>query len=212
MVCPAELISRGNLISQVTVNGPGLSGVLAVQGNVNETNATDKNGHAVRLGGLVINGGISGQVVVLGTVYADVIDNGGLKSGRIAVKGDILGNLTINGDIDSGSAVVVGGSIGSATAGTVMHIGNVKGILAAEGSILFDHSPNTNQAAYYGQNLKTTDTTSAAAIDAIFSQGLSSPLSSTDLFDHGTLLDLVNLTQILVNLNSLTVQNGKLAL
>jgi hypothetical protein len=191
------LITRGNLISQVTVNGPGLSGLLAVQGNVNESNTTDDDGHVVRLGGLVVNGGISGQVVVLGTVFADVIDNGGLKDGRIVVKGNIPGNLTINGDMDPQSAVVTAGSIGSGTAGTVMKIGNVKGILAAEGSILFDHTPNTNNAAYYAQNISTSDPTSATAISAIFTQ-TGQPLG----FDVKP-LDLGGLGLILQNLSSL---------
>jgi hypothetical protein len=47
-------------------------------------------------------------------------------------------------------------------------------------------------------------------IDAIFSQGLLSSLSPTDLFDHATSLDLENLSELLANLNSLTVKSGKL--
>jgi hypothetical protein len=198
-----RLITRGDLISQVVVKA--LSGLLAVQGNINETNATDKDGHPVRLGGLVVNGDVSGQTVVLGTAYADVFVSGGLKSGRFAVKGSILGNLTINGDIDLHSAVVTAGSIGSATAGTVMHLGgHVLGVLAAEGSISFNQL-NASQAAYYGQNLKTTDPTSAAAIDAIFTQG-----GAALGFDQSG-LDLGGLNMILTDLAALHVgSNGKL--
>jgi hypothetical protein len=196
-----RIISRRDLISQVIVDG-GLSGLVAVQGNIDETNATDKDGHPVRLGGLVVNGGISGQVVVLGTVYADVIDHGGLRGGRIAVKGDILGNLTIDGEIDAGSAVVTGGRVGDATAGTVMEVGEVKGILAAEGSILFKHTPNTMHAAFFGQNLKTADPTSAVAIDAIF---------QPDVFDQIG-LDLKGLGAILSHVAALHVSGGHLVL
>ena len=37
-----------------------------------------------------------------------------------------------------------------------------------------------------------------------------SALSPTDLFDHATLLDLENLSVLLVNQTSLTVKSGKL--
>jgi hypothetical protein len=196
-----QLIVRGNLISQVQVNG-GLSGLVAVQGNIAETTVKDKNGHTVRLGGLVVNGGITGQVVVLGTVYADVIVHGGLQQGRIAVKGDILGNLTIDGSLDAASAVIAGGKIGDATAGTVMKVGDVKGILAAEGSIAFDHTPNTKQAAFFGSNLKTQNSLSAAAIDSLFANN-----GNPVIFG----LDLTGLGLIRKQLAALHVSNGKLA-
>jgi hypothetical protein len=60
------VIVRGNLISQMTFDG-GVSGLIAVQGNLNETNAVDKNGHGVRLGGILSNRTMAGQMVVLGT-------------------------------------------------------------------------------------------------------------------------------------------------
>jgi hypothetical protein len=150
----------------------------------------------------VVNGESSGQVVVLGTVYADMIIHGGLKGGRIAVKGDILGNLTIDGSLDVTSAVVAGGRIGDAAAGTAMKVGEVKEILAAEGSIVFSQTPNTKPAAFFGSNLKTNDAISAAAIDAIFMNN-GTPLN----FD----LDLNGLGLICKKLSALHVSKGKLA-
>jgi hypothetical protein len=196
-----RIIVGGNLISQVLVDG-GLSGLVAVQGNMATTTAKDKDGHTVRLGGLVVDGGISGRVVVLGTTYADVIVHGGLKGGRIAVKGDILGNLTIDGSVDATSAVVAGGKIGDAAAGTAIKVGEVKGILAAEGSIVFDQTPNTAQAAFFGSNLKTQDAISAAAIDSIF-------MNNGTPLDFG--LDLNGLGLVCDKLAALHVSNGNLA-
>jgi hypothetical protein len=196
-----QLLVRGNLISQVQA-GAGLSGVIAIQGNIATTTAKDIEGRTVRLGGLVVNGSISGQIVTLENVYADVIVNGGLTGGRIAVKGDILGNFIINGILDTTSAVVAGGKIGDAAVGTALKIGEVKGILAAEGSIIFNQTPNTKQAAFFGSNLKTLDAISAAAIDRIFMNN-GAPL------DFG--LDLNGLGLILNKLAALRVIKGKLA-
>ncbi len=85
----------------------------------------------------------------------------------------------------------------------VSGIGNV----AVVGSINISKTGSTNSALYYKQNIPAAD---AAVVDAIFSQGLLSPLSPTDLFDHSSASDLENLGLILVNLESLTVKNGKL--
>jgi len=155
---------------------------------------------------LTINGTLTGQLVSVGNINGNVTIKGPLQSGRIASLGSILGNLAINGGIDSQSAIVSGGSIGNKTKGTGLSVGNVNGIVASVGPINVIKIGSTSQALYY----KSNDTPDAAAIDAIFSQGLLSPLSFTDLFDHASLLDLENLSVILANLNSLTVKNGKL--
>ena len=136
------------------------------------------------------------------TVYADVTSNGGLKGSRIAVKGDILGSFTINGSLDATSALVAGGKIGDATAGTTLKVADVKGILAAEGTILFSQTPNTKQAAFFGSILKTKDPLSAAAIDNIFTN------SGTPI-DFG--LDLSGLGLIRNKLTAIRASNGKLA-
>ena len=119
----------------------------------------------------------------------------------------ILGNLTISGSIDGNSAVVSGGSIGSTVFGTALNCGAVNGIVAAVGSISVGKIGTTSNALYYKQN----DTQDAAVIDAVFGQGVT-PLSAADLFDQSTLGDLLNLDQILVNLDVLTVKNGHLSL
>jgi hypothetical protein len=206
-----QIISRGNLISQVIADS-GISGVIAVQGNVGTT-FTYPGGQVVRINSgssesILSNSNIpfTGQLVVLGNIIGDVTLNGGMQSGRIAVQDSILGNLTINGVLDSQSILVAGGSIGSATYGTGLTAGTIQGIVAAVGPINVVKI-SSNQALYYQAN----DTPDAAVIDAIFSQDVS-PLSPTDLFDRTTPEDLVNLSQMRTNLRSLSVKNGKLYL
>ena len=83
-----------------------------------------------------------------------------------------------------------------------MKVGEVKGILAAEGSIAFEHTPNTKQAAFFGSNLKTQDPISAAALESIFANN-----GNPVIFD----LDLTGLGLIRKQLAALHISNGKLA-
>jgi cytoskeletal protein CcmA (bactofilin family) len=188
-----RVIVRGNLISQVAADG-GVSGLIAVQGSVLETTAPSADGsRQVRLGGIVSNGNFQGQMVVLGRVLGDVVLHGSLKNGgRIAVKGDVLGNMILDGGIDVGSALVVAGNVGSAALGTALSVnGDVKGILAVEQTVVFDHAPSVKRAAFFGTNLATGDPTSAAAIDAIctsLGQPLAFDLSGLDLGGLGLIL------------------------
>ena len=194
-----QIISRGNLLSQVEVHK--ISGVVAAQKNIGTIVGS------TRLGGIDADGGMSGEILTLGNVYGDLVINGGLESGRIAAQGSILGNVTINGTLDAGSALVSGGSIGSTAYGTTLNVSNIYGIVAAVGSINAGKIGSTSTAVYYQAN----DTTDAAVIDAIFSQGVAA-LSPMDIFDQTTPEDLLNLAQMLANLSDVTVQNGKLAL
>ena len=130
-----------------------------------------------------------------------------VKGGRIAAKGSILGNLVIDGGLDATSALVSAGAIGDVRLGTALTLnGNVKGILAAEASINFGKdTPNTKKAAFSGENLKTTDTVSKAAIDAIFTD-----MGMALAFDRSG-LDLHGLDLLLTDLAALRVgSNGKL--
>ncbi|MFI5455223.1 MAG: beta strand repeat-containing protein [Isosphaerales bacterium] len=189
-----QVVTIGNMNGTVTINGPVQNGVIATSGSIN--------------GNLTIGGPLSnGQILSVGNVSGNVTIKGPLQSGRIASLGSILGALMINGGIDSQSALVSGGSIGGLKG--KLYVGNINGIVAAVGPIYVGQIGSTSQALYYKQNIPAAD---AAVVDAIFSQGLLSPLSPTDLFDHASLLDLENLSVILVNLNSLTVKNGKLQL
>jgi hypothetical protein len=182
-----QVVTIGNMLGTVAVNGAVQGGVIATSGSI--------------IGNVTIGGGLTGDLLAAGNIAGNVSVHGGLLSGRIAALGSILGTLT-TGDIDSHSAVVSGGSISN------LNAGNVNGIVAAVGSISVGKIGNTSQALLYKQN----DTADQAVIDAIFSQGLLPSLSPTDLFDHGSLLDLEDLAGILANLNSLTVQNGKLVI
>jgi hypothetical protein len=189
-----QVVTIGNMNGTVAINGPVQGGVIATSGSIN--------------GNLTIGGPLSGQLLSVGNINGNVTINGPLQSGRIAALGSINGNLTINGGIDSQSALVSGGSIGNSTTGTGLSVGNVNGIVASVGPINVIKIGSTNTALDY----KPNDAMDKAVIDAIFSQDLLSPLSSTDLFDHASLLDLENLGQILTNLNSLSVKSGKLQL
>ena len=58
---------------------------------------TSSSGVQTRLGGAVISGQMSGQIVTLGSILGDFVINGGMKGGRIVAQGGIVGNMTING-------------------------------------------------------------------------------------------------------------------
>ena len=111
-------------------------------------------GTPTRVGGLLVNGGFSGQLVVLGNDYGDLTFHGGLTGGRIAVEGTggaqsgILGNVIIDrgiyptGSIGAGSAIVSGGEIGDASFGTALSVTDSNdGIVAAIGQIRVGNGP-----------------------------------------------------------------------
>ena len=129
-----RIISRGRLLSEVEVQK--ITGVVAAQGDIGTVVGS------TRLGGLVSNGDVSGQIVTLGNVYGDLVIHGGLRGGRIAAEESILGNVTIAGVLDAGAALVSSGDIGSAAFGTALTVGDVTGIIAAAGDILFGHTGN----------------------------------------------------------------------
>jgi hypothetical protein len=206
-----KIISRGRLISQVQVHGitpvvgaKGITGVVAAQGDIGVAVGS------ARLGGIVSNGDVNGQIVTLGNIVGDVVIHGGLRGGRIAAKQSILGNVNISGIIDSGAALVSGGSIGSAAAGTGLIVGpatspgTISGIVAAEGPINLETGTLTS-TAFYKANIGSGNPNdpNKAAIDAIFTD-----LGKSLAFDqHG--LDLGGLALILADLKALKVgSNG----
>ena len=172
----ARIISRGNLVSFVRSDGGG-SGLIAAQGDFGAE--TDLLGTPTLVGGLLVNGGFSGQLVVLGNDYGDLVFHGGLTGGKIAVEGaggdesGILGNVTIDrgfyatGEIGPGSVIVSGGEIGDASYGTSLYVedGN-HGIVAAMGTIQVSGPPLNG---YVFNNVGAIPgNPNAAAIDAIF--------------------------------------------
>ncbi len=208
----------GSVLTEGTLGnlkiGGGLSGeVVAVGDMTGSVNVGELQGGLIASSGsidgnLTINGQFSGELVTVGNINGNVAIKGSLQGGRIATLGSILGNLRIGGSVDSQSAIVSGGSIGNQSTGTGLTVGSVNGILASVGPMNVVKIGNTSKAALYKQN----DTLDAAVIDAIFSQGLLSSLSPTDLFDHASPLDLENLAELLANLTALSAKNGKLQL
>jgi hypothetical protein len=210
-----RIISRGNLISSIR-SDDGASGLVAAQGNFGAM--TSLLGSPTRVGGLLVNGGFSGQLVVLGNDYGDLTFHGGLTGGRIAVKGTggaqsgILGNVIIdrglypNGSIGAGSAIVSGGEIGDTSLGTALSVtDNNDGIVAAMGQIRLSNGP---LGGYVFNDVgATAGNPNAAAIDAIFTDD-GQPLG-IDLPNQ----PLGGLAQILEDLAALYVdpENGDLA-
>ena len=137
-------------------------------------------GTPTRVGGLLVNGGFDGQLVVLGNDYGDLTFHGGLTGGRIAVEGTggaqsgILGNVIVDrgiyqtGMIGAGSAIVSGGEIGDASYGTSLSVtdGN-QGIVAAVGTIRVASGSNLGGYVFNDAG----GSSNAAAIDAIFTDG-----------------------------------------
>ncbi|TVP98792.1 MAG: hypothetical protein EA381_11745 [Planctomycetaceae bacterium] len=162
-----QLLVRGDLVSHVTVNG-GMSGLIATEGSIGVE--TVEGPVAKRLGGITVNGGLSGgQIIVLDSIHGghvrkkskvvgDVVINGGMRDSQIAVQGD-LASLKVNGTIDGDSAVVVGGRIGTFDAGTV------RGIVAAKGGADSVKVGNTKHAQFYDLNVQGSN---AEAVDHIF--------------------------------------------
>jgi hypothetical protein len=224
-----KLISRGNLISQVNLNGMSSGGVIAAQGNLGAQ--VGGSSSTTRVGGLDSNGaGLGGDVVVLGSVYGDINVDGGMRSGRLAVGGSDYGNLSVDGGVDSKSAIVVAGSIGSQSLGTYLNLDSLNGILAVEGSANVWHSYTSNQALFNQTNLGTTAAgnpavlatinanTDLRAISAIFTnnnQILGLDLTAAQIVAFGLplttpTLNLDGLTDILTDLNLLSVSGGTL--
>jgi hypothetical protein len=199
-----QLISRGNLYSQINANG-GISGVIAAQGDLGVIRQ-NSSGTLVRLGGILTNNPVSSQIITLGTINGDLLLHGGLKGGRIAARRGIVGNTVIDGGLDPASALVSGGVIGNPALGTALTVnGTNYGIIAAKGAITF---AKRAPSGYVFNNASTTDPISAAAVDAIFADSNGQPLS----FDV-TPLDLKGLAQIENNLKNLHVgKNGKLTI
>jgi hypothetical protein len=191
-----RLVSRGDLVSQVTTHGDrALSGVIAAQGNIGK-NFTWASGQSVRLGGIVANG-VSGDIIALGTILGDIRIDGGLRGGRIAARDGIVGNLTINGGLDATSAVVSGGGIGDAGLGTQLTVhGANKGFIAARGAVV---AAGHLDGFVYDNVGATPDNPNAAAIDAVFTE-LGEPLA----FDVSG-LDLAGLDDVLRDLAALHV-------
>ena len=208
-----RIISRGDLVSSIRGDG-GISATIAAQGNIGAISML--LGTPTRVGGILSNGPFSGRIVALGNILADMTFHGGLRGARVAARGSripgfdpsrvgILGNVVIDGLIDGSSALVSGGEIGDPTLGTTLSAKNNKGVIAAKGVITTDGKGNPNMGSFFS-NTASTDPTSSAAIDAIFTDG-GKALS----FDGPGTLDLTGLDLVLADLAALKVGfNGKL--
>ncbi len=177
-----EILSRGNLISRVSIGGT-FGGVIAAQGDIgaiqrnsNGNAVVSSLGHLSLFGGITIGGGDSGQIIALGNIFGSLSINGVLTGG-IAAQGravaglaasrfGILGNVTTNSTA-AGSAIVSGGVIGDVTGQTTFFSRGVLGLLAAKGVInLAKGTPITSSNCF--QNAGAPGNLNGPVIDAIF--------------------------------------------
>ena len=143
---------------------------------------------------------VSGDILTLGTILADINIGGGLRGGRIAARNGIAGNLTVNGGMDVGSAIVSGGEIGDPALGTQLTLhGDNRGLIAADGVI---RNAATLGGIVYSNVAATPGNPNAAAIEAVFTE-IGQPL----LFDFNS-LDLMGLDEILHDLAALHAGGG----
>jgi Ca2+-binding RTX toxin-like protein len=207
-----SIISRGDLISSIRGDG-GISALIAAQGNIGAFSTL--LGAPVRVGSILSNGPLSGQIIAIGNILADLTLHGGLHGGEIAAHGQgmpgfgasqvgILGNVEVDGIVDRSSAIVSGGEIGDRSLCTTLSVGYNQGVIAAKGAINFDRwsSPVQGSAFMNVGSSASTDPNApldAAAIDAIFTQG-GQPLR----FDI-TPGDLAGLAAIVQDLDTLSI-------
>ena len=197
----AKLVSRGNLISQLTASSS-IAGTVAAAGNIGFAVANGTK--LTRFGGISTATLASGaDIFALGNIFGDIKISSS-TAGRIAAEGlgtvltgvtgelGILGNVT-TGTFASTGAIVSGGLIGDVNQGTSILISSFSGILAAQGAIKFNSSSKTNTtrtfASATGNNLTAIKNIWAAA----------------SAFDDPGTLDLVGLNALLSKLNSLKV-------
>jgi hypothetical protein len=192
-----RIISRDKLLSQVQLSG-GFSGLVAAQGDIGTIVGS------TRLGGILIGGTLSGQIVTLGKAYGDLVVSGGSQGGRIAAQGGFLGNVTINGSLDAASVIISGGELGDVSLGTYLTVnGTNYGIIAAEGPTNLGKPISTGPGGFYQANIGPGNP-SKAAIDAVFTKN-----GQSLAFDLAG-LDLGGLAVILADLEALKVSNGQL--
>jgi hypothetical protein len=161
-----SVISRNNLISTVIAdNGVALTGLLAVQRDLGVLVGS------MRLGGIVANGPLGGQTIVLGNMVGNSSLIAGMKTGRIAVKGNIQGMLTITGTVDGRSVLVVDGSVGTSTRPALTFNSDILGIIAVKGNLYAVNNGNPSKALFYGAANTSTPISAANKgwVDAVFS-------------------------------------------
>ncbi len=194
-----EIVSRGDLISQVISNGV-ISGAIASQGNI----GIDVAGF--RLGGIVAGTDISGNVLTLQDILGDVAIADNL-SGRIAAHGEILGDITIGGNITTTGAIFSLGRIGVPSPNsndlprsTGLSVTAIDGIVAAEGTIITLGTMNTSQALFDQEDIQSCSTT-GDTLNGIFTD-------EGETLTFGTsCTDLSGLDLMLQNKDNVTVDN-----
>ena len=188
-----QIISRGSIISLISLRSMGPNAVIAAQGDIgyfvrdSSGNLVSKSGKLVRLGGIKLSSGTSGNIIALGNIIGDVRIKGTF-AGRVASEGQavdgldsaetgILGNLVIS-KLRAGGAVISGGMIGDVKNKTTLSAGKIAGFVAANGAVNATRSTKSS-----GGNLiqNASVTANANGIGAVFTDG-DEPL----LFDVST--------------------------
>jgi hypothetical protein len=205
-----QLISRGNLVSVTRADG-GITGVIAVQGDLGASSMILSRTSPTIVGGILAESGFSGKILDQGRIVANVSLLGGmLQGGMVAARGSILGNLTVNGLIPQGAAILSGGAIGGPHTG--LAFGVDQGIIAADGPIVNLHNSPVVPPGYFASNdgqVPPPDNFDAVVLDTIFSVNQGIARSGLDLLASG---DLLGLGGILNELALLHVVDNHLSL
>ncbi|HWE04741.1 MAG TPA: hypothetical protein VG326_20205 [Tepidisphaeraceae bacterium] len=205
----SRIVSRGNLISKITLD-TALLGTIAAQGNIGV--GVVSSGKLTRFGGIVVGSGTStGDIIALGNIFGD-ISVAGSFAGRIAAKGatisglastrlGILGNLTLTGGIATTGAVVSGGLIGDSAGSTKLTVtaSKVTGFVASKGALTASATLPT------GHVFQNAAGANATALNNIWTTG-GAAITALDL----TPGDLTGLSLVLVDANGLKIVSGAL--
>jgi hypothetical protein len=190
MTSTAQIISRGNLFSSVSLTG-NLTGTIAAQANI--------------AGDILVSGkgNSTGSVIAFGALTAPVTIAGSF-SGQMAAGGTagIQGDVAVDKGILKGGSIVSSGNIGDLVNGTALTSEFVRGLVVADGTTqmhIVDAAPGSPavESAGPGGNAAT-----AAVLATIWSPA-GTPLAIDESSD-----DLAGLKQVKTGLKNLAVSSS----
>jgi uncharacterized protein YjbI with pentapeptide repeats len=134
-----NLLSKGSLYSQVTINSGTTSGTINAGGDIGavQTGAngyTWTNNKLSTFGGITVNGGTTSGALIKagGSIFGDLVLNGGM-AGQIVSGKDIVDNITISNGSGLTGGISDGGDLGAAQRDSSGNILNTYGTFTASG-------------------------------------------------------------------------------
>jgi hypothetical protein len=202
-----QLIVRGNLVSNVILNG-GLTGAIDAQGSI----GTKVSG--LRLGGITSNGDDTGSILALGKIFGNLTINGTLgNAGSIVSEDGIIGSLTITGNLGANAKIVSGGVIGRSVDGTELTIyGNIQGLIVSAGILNEWSGDSSTPTTFADVKDQPSLAPSLAAIDQLFAGSATGLIPITEFDSSPDSLDLENLDDLMTMIAQLHIdKNGQLS-